>query len=63
LDMLRTACMESSFNNGKNCSQEFGRYWMRSRSRLWSVSSSTGWRDSNGFLRTIVIIIHKLNIR
>jgi transposase len=33
------------------------------RSKLWSASSSIGWRDSNGFLRIMMIIIHQLNIR
>jgi hypothetical protein len=35
---------------------------MRSRSRLCNASSSTGWRDSNRFLRIMAITIRKLNI-
>jgi hypothetical protein len=62
-NMSRTACRESSFNHGTNCSQEWGRDWVRSQSRLCSAFSSPGWRDSNGLLRRMVIIIHKLNVR
>jgi hypothetical protein len=46
----------------KNNSLELWRSWVRSRQRICSGSSSTGWRDSNGFLRIIVIIVHKMNI-
>jgi hypothetical protein len=62
-DMSRIACRESPFNHVMNYSPELWQYWVRSRSRLCSGFSSTEWRDSNGFLRTTVITIHKLNIR
>jgi hypothetical protein len=60
--IARTTCGESTFNQRENYSRELGRDWVRSRSRVCSASPSTGWRDSNGFLRIMVVTIHKLNI-
>jgi hypothetical protein len=62
-DMSRTAFRESRFNHMTNESLQLLVEWVRSQSRHSSVSSSIRWRESNGFLRTMVIIVHQLNIR
>jgi hypothetical protein len=46
----------------KNCLQQFMKSSWLSRDQPWRTCFGTGSRDSNGFLRTMVTTIHKLNI-
>jgi hypothetical protein len=49
------------FYHVKNYLQQFMKSSGPSRDQPWRTYFGTGWRDSNGFLRTTVTSINKLN--
>jgi hypothetical protein len=53
--------MELLFHHVKNYSQQFMKSSGPSLDQSWRTCFSTGWRDSNNFLRTMVTTIHTLN--
>jgi hypothetical protein len=60
-DISKIVCRESLFHHVKNYLQQFMKSSGPSRDQSGRTCFSTGWRDSNGFLRTMVTPIHKLN--
>jgi hypothetical protein len=60
-DISNIVCTESLLHHVKNYLQQFMKSSGTSRDQPWRTCFDTGWRDSNGFLRTMVITIHKLN--
>jgi hypothetical protein len=54
-------CMESLFHHMKRYLQQFMKSSGPSRDQPWRACFGTGPRDSNGLLRIMVTIIHKLN--
>jgi hypothetical protein len=50
------------FHHTGNYSTQLVKWWPASSRRLWLPCLSTGWRDRNGCLRTIVSTIHKLPV-
>jgi hypothetical protein len=61
LDISNSVCRESLFHRVKNYLQQFKKSSGPSRDQPWRTCFDTGWRDSNGFLRTIVTTGHTLN--
>jgi hypothetical protein len=61
-DISNIICMESLFYHVKNYFQQFMKSSGPSRDHPWRTCFGTGWRDPNEFLKTIITIIHKLNI-
>jgi hypothetical protein len=59
--MLSTAWRQRRFDQAKNYLKELVRSSTPSHQRLCTASLSTGWRDSDDFLRPMVTAIHKLN--
>jgi hypothetical protein len=57
--MSRNVSKEWCFHHMRNYSTQLVKWWPASSRRLWLPCLSTGWRDWNGCLRTIVITIHK----
>jgi hypothetical protein len=60
-DISNIVCRELLFHHVKNYLQQFMKSSGPSRDQPWRMCFGTGWRDSNGFLRTTVTTIHKLN--
>jgi hypothetical protein len=60
-DISNLVCMESLFHHVENYLQQFMKFPGPSLGQPWRTCFGTGWRDSNGFLRTMVTTIHKLN--
>jgi hypothetical protein len=60
-DISNIVCRKSLFHHVKNYLQQFMKSSGPSRDQPWRKCFGTGWRDSNEFLRTLVITIHKLN--
>jgi hypothetical protein len=60
-DISNTVYRESLFYHMKNHLQQFVKSLEPSRDQPWKTCSGTGWRDSNGFPRTMVTTLHKLN--
>jgi hypothetical protein len=59
--MSNIVCRESLFHHVESYLQQFVKSSGLSRDQSWSTCFGTGWRDSNGFLRTMVTAIYKLN--
>jgi hypothetical protein len=53
--------MESLFRQVKNYLRSFMKSSEPSRDQPWRTCFGTGWRSSNGFRRTMVATIQKLN--
>jgi hypothetical protein len=60
-DISNIVRRESLFHQVKNYLQKFMKSSGPSRDQPWKTCFDTGWRDPNGFLRTMVATIHKLN--
>jgi hypothetical protein len=60
-DRSNIVCRESLFHHVKNYLQQFMKSSALSPDQPWKTCFGTGWRDSNGFLRTMVTAFYKLN--
>jgi hypothetical protein len=55
------ACRESLFHHVTNYLRQLMKSSGPSRDQPWRTCFGTGWRDSNGFLRSMVTTVYKLN--
>jgi hypothetical protein len=60
-DMSNIVGRKSPFHHVKNYLWPFMKSTESSRDQPWRTCFSTEWRDPNEFLRTMMIVIHKLN--
>jgi hypothetical protein len=60
-DISNSVWKESLFHHVKNHLQQFMKSSELSRDQPWRMCFGTGGRDPNGFVRTMVTAIHKLN--
>jgi hypothetical protein len=60
--MSRNVSKEWCFHHTRNYSTQLVKWWPATGRRLWLPCLSTGRRDRNGYLRTMVITIHKLPV-